>query len=340
MSKAYVASRENATMLQNEVKKMKKFISVILILMLVTAQCAITVSAAEEASAGYVATAEGNLNVRKSASASGEVTAQLKKGEYVTLLSKSSSWWRVEYAKGKYGYCHSDYIRQVSSGSATVKISSGYLNVRRGAGTSYSVQATLSKGERVLILSESGSWSRILYHGTKTGYVRSDYLSSAGASSYPAVKLSVPSYKQTDSRWANVKIGMSGKTIGQIGCVTTAIAMIESYRSGRTIYPDEMSKRLSYSSSGSVYWPSDYKAYTSSSGYLSKIYSELKAGRPVLIGAKNSSGSQHWVVVTGYTGADTLSVGGFIINDPGSNTRTTLAQFLGVYPTFYKYFCY
>ena len=308
--------------------------------MLIGATCIINVSAAEGASAGHVATAQGNLNVRRSASASGEVIASLEKGAYVTLLGKSSSWWRVEYAKGQYGYCHSDYIRQVSGREAAVKISSGYLNVRRGAGTSYGVQSKLTKGEKIIVLLDSGSWSKILYHGTKTGYVSSGYLSSAEALSYPAVKLSVPSYKQTDSRWANVTIGTSGKTMAQIGCVTTAIAMIESYTSGKTIYPDEMSKRLSYSSSGSVYWPTDYKAYTSSSGYLSKIYSELKAGRPVLIGAKNSKGSQHWVVVTGYTGAETLSAGNFTVNDPGSNTRTTLSQFLEVYPAFYKYFCY
>lgn len=319
---------------------MKKFISALIILTLILSGSVINVSAAEAFSAGYVATAQGNLNVRSSPQSGAQIVSTLKKGDYVTLLSKSSSWWRVEYAEGQYGYSHSDYIRQVSGRAATVKISSGVLNVRSGAGTSYSVVSRLSKGERVLVLSESGTWSKILYHGTKTGYVSSTYLSSAEASKYPAVKLSVPSYKQTDSRWANVKIGTSGKTIGQIGCVTTAIAMIESYRSGKTIYPDEMSKKLSYSSSGSVYWPKDYKVTTSSSGYLSKIYSELKAGRPVLIGAKNSKGSQHWVVVTGYNGAETLSAENFTVNDPGSKTRTTLSRFFAVYPTFYKYFCY
>ena len=60
----------------------------------------------------------------------------------------------------------------------------------------------------------------------------------------------------------------------------------------------------------------------------------------MLFGAKNASGSQHWVVVTGYTGGSSLSASGFTIHDPGSHSRTNLQQFLNAYPTFYKYFHY
>ncbi len=301
-----------------------------------------TNAANESSKAGVVSVSSGTLNVRKSKSTSSGVLRSLKNGSNVTLMSKSGSWWKVEYADGKYGYSHKDYIKTVSSTPATVKIGSGTLNVRSGAGTKYSVKGSLSKGETVLVLSKTSSWSKILYHGTKTGYVSSKYLSASGGTSdkYTAVKLSVPSYKQTDSRWANVKIGSSGKTIAQIGCVTTGIAMMESYRSGKTIYPDAMSKRLSYDLSGNIYWPSDYTVVTSSSAYLTKIYNLLKEGKPVLLGAKKSSGSQHWVVITGYTGGDTLTASGFTVNDPGSDTRTNLQQFMNAYPVFYKFFYY
>lgn len=290
-----------------------------------------------QSKAGAVNISSGYLNVRKSASASSAVASTLKKHAFVTLISKSGSWWRVEYDKGSYGYCHEDYITTLSSKAYTVSLSSGSLNVRSGPSTAYAKTGSLSKGETVIGLSYSGEWVRILYHGTKTGYVHSRYLSAGQSSS--AVRLSVPSYKQTDPRWANVTIGSSGKTIGRIGCVTTGIAMMKSYRSGSTIYPDAMSKRLSYSSGGNVYWPSDYIVSTSKDGYLSKILSLLKQGKPVLLGAKNSSGGQHWVVITGYTGAG-LTESSFIINDPGSETRTNLQQFFGAYPTFYKYFNY
>ncbi len=291
--------------------------------------------------AGIVSVSSGTLNVRKTASTSSTVLTSLSKGSYITLISQSGNWYYVEYADGKYGYCYKDYIKLDSGKTATVSTQSTALNVRSGAGASYSIKGTIPKGEVVIILSTSNGWSKILYDGVKTGYVSSQYLStSATSTNYSKVSLNVPSFKQTDSRWASVQIGTSGKTISQIGCTTTAIAMMESYRTGTTIYPDAMSKKLSYSSSGNVYWPSNYTVVTSSSGYLSKIYEKLKEGKPVLFGAKKSSGTQHWVVITGFTGGSSISASNFTINDPGSNSRTTLQQLLNEYPTFYKYFYY
>ena len=319
---------------------MKKFLSFILSLTLCIGFLLIPINASAatlNSQVGIVSVTSGRLNVRSSTSTTSTVVTSLAKGSYVTLISKSGNWWRVEYADNTYGYCHTDYIKTTAGTPATVKLSSGSLNVRSGAGTTYSKIASLYNGKVVIVLLTSNGWSKILFNGTKTGYVSSQYLSNGG---YSSVSLNVPSFKQTDSRWANVKIANSGKTIAQIGCATTAIAMIESYRTGTTIYPDAMSKKLSYSSSGNVYWPNHFKVVTSSSNYLNGIYNQLKSGKPVLLGAKKSSGTQHWVVVTGYTGGSTLSASNFTINDPGSNTRKTLQQFLNEYPVFYKYFYY
>lgn len=296
-------------------------------------------AATSSSTAGLVATSSGRLNVRSSASTSSSVVASLNKGSYVTLISKSGSWWYLEYADGRYGYSHADYIQSVSSYAATVQTQSGNLNVRSGAGTSYSIVGSLAKGKTVVVLSTSGGWSRVLYNGVKTGYVSSQYLSGSGAA-YAPISMNLPNYKQTDSRWANVVIGNSGKTIAQIGCATTAIAIMESYRQGKTIYPDAMSKQLTYSSSGDLYWPSDYHVVYSSSNYLQGIYNQLAQGKPVLFGAKKSNGSQHWVVISGYTGGDTLTASGFTVRDPGSNSRSTLQHLLNEYPVFYKYFYY
>lgn len=288
--------------------------------------------------AGAVTTKVGALNVRASASTGATIVATVRKGSYITLLSKSGSWWRVEYGNGQYGYCHADYITIVEGTPVTVATQSGPLNVRSGAGTSYAKIATLSKGHTVIRLTTANGWSRILYHGIKTGYVSAQYLSGT-TSGNSAVSLKVPSFKQTDSRWSNVTLGTSGKTIGKIGCATTAIAMMESYRTGTTIYPNAMAKKLRYTSTGSVYWPENFVPVTNSSGYLSNIYQLLKQGKPVLLGAKNSYGSQHWVVVSGFAGGS-LTAANFTINDPGSNSRVNLQQFLNAYPNFYKYFYY
>ncbi len=312
--------------------------SIMFIFTVLTVGCVFSLSSSAatlNSTAGQVSVTSGNLNIRKSASTSSEIVKTVKGNSYLTLISKSSSWWKVEYANGKYGYCHSDYIKQINSTAKTVNVSSGRLNVRSGMSTSHSIKTTLDKGTAVVVLGDNGTWSKIIYHGSNIGYVSSAYLKSA---SYQSVKLSVTSFKQTDSRWASTAIGQTGGTIGTIGCTTTCLAMTESYRTGTAINPAQMSQKLSYSASGSLYWPSDYSTeLVSSSNYLLKIYNLLKQGKPVIFGMKKAdNSSQHWVVVTGYTGADTLTTSNFTVNDPGSNTRVTLSQVMAAYPNVYK----
>ena len=318
---------------------MKRITSLLLIAIMLCGSLPMQVKAADMASkAGAVTTSSTSLNVRSTASTGSRILTTLKKGSHITLLSKSGSWWKVEYGKSLQGYCHADYITVIEGTPDKVATKSGSLNVRSGPGTSYSVRTLLPKGENVIRLSSQNGWSRILYHGTKTGYVSNTYLQGTSSNVPSSVKLAVPSFKQTDARWSNVKLGTSGKTIGQIGCATTAIAMMESYRTGTTVYPDAMSKKLQYTSSGDVYWPAHFTGRIGTD-YLSRIAELLQQGKPVLVGVTNRYGGQHWAVVVGYNG-NGLTAANFAINDPGSNTRVTLAQLLSVYPNFYKYFHY
>ena len=323
--------REN----RREVVLIRRFFS-IFFLMLLLIVLAPGAQAAANIKAGAVTTAGGSLNVRTQPSTASPTAASLKKGSYLTLHSRSGDWWKVEYDKGRFGYCHANYITVVQGTAVSVNIRSGSLNVRSGPGTQYGKAASLYAGETVLLLSADGGWSRILYHGTKTGYVSSQYLSGY----FRPVSLSVPNFKQTDSRWADKMVGDSGKTFSQIGCATTAVAMMESARQGRTIYPDVMSQQLRYTPSGDLYWPSHYIASTDPSGYLERIYQKLTQGKPVLLGMKNAYGSQHFVVVTGFIGGDTLTAGRFTIHDPGTYSRTNLQQLRDGYPTFYKFYTY
>ncbi len=169
-------------------------------------------------------------------------------------------------------------------------------------------------------------------NGTKAQKFRFTRVNSSNAK----VSLGVPMYKQNDSRWKNTYIG--GKTIGQVGCTTTCIAMVYSYHNGSSSTPDAVRKRLSYSNND-IIWSSLSNVNLSIKNYncgvnndmLSNIYSKLKEGKPVIIGATTGSGgSQHWVVITGYTGSGTssFSTSDFTINDPGAQDSKTLAQFL------------
>ncbi len=319
---------------------MKKILSLFMALFLFFTLFSLTVSAAEaqNAYAGQVVTESGRLNVRTGASLSAPIKAALSSRSLVTVLSEEGSFYYVRYSDSSYGYCYKSYINKISDKTATVSTLWGRLNVRSGAAVSYSIKDTLAKGTEVIILSEKNGFCEILYSGNKTGFVSRDYLKITDTG-YKKISLSVPSFKQTDSRWANKLIGTSGKTIGKIGCATTSIAMLESYRQGCTIYPDTMAKRLSYSSTGNVYWPSHYNVTTSSKDFLKEFYNILSQGKPVLFGSKNYNGSQHWVVVTGFKGGE-LTASNFTINDPGSSVRATLSQFISDYPVFYKYFSF
>ena len=316
-----------------DIRRVTTLLVMMFILMLTVPE---THAASLSAKAGAVTTSSGSLNVRSQASSEAPVVSTLKKGSYITLLSKTGSWWKVEYANNQYGFCHEKYITVVEGTPVTVNVSSGMLNVRSGPGTSYGKTAALGKGETVLFLRYTSGWSRVLYHGVKTGYVSAQYLSNY----HRPISLNVPSFKQNDARWADTLIAESGKTMAQIGCATTAIAMMESFRTGNTIYPHAMAKKLNYTPSGNVYWPENYKPVTRASGYLSGIYEKLKQGKPVLLGSQDTYGKQHWVVVTGFGGGITLSADQFTVHDPGTWSRTNLKQFTDVFPTFYKYFYY
>lgn len=313
-----------------------------------------TVNAAEAAyipaSAGTVKTAGGALNIRSSPSTSSTVVGSLKNGSLISLVEKSGSFYKVLYSSGQIGYCHADYISIVTeSRPAYVSTQSTALNVRSGPSTSYPIIGSLTKGSHIIVLSAQNGFCKILYAGTKTGYASASYITAGNANmlagtgssseNYIAgsgkVSLSVPDYKQYDGRWASVKLGASSKTILQAGCLTTSIAMERSFYYGKTITPAAVASSERYTSGGSIYWPSEY-GFIYDGSYLVQIKELLSQGKPVIIGAKTKAGSQHWVIVTGYTPNGSITADDFTINDPGSDTRTTLSSYFSAYPIFYK----
>lgn len=289
-------------------------------------------AATSTSKAGIVDAEGSNLNVRASNTTASQIIGKIKDNSYLTILSQHGNFYYVEYLENTYGYVHMDYVNIVSSTVKKVNTGGANLNVRYGPSTSYTQFEKVKDKDYVIILSNSGTFSRVLFEGNKVGYVSNDYLT--GGYTYSAVSLSVPSYKQYDSRWANLTIGSSGKTIREIGCLTTCIAMSESYRTGTTKTPATIRNNSSYTADGSLYWPSNYTTSTASN-YLSTIYTKLKNNQPVLIGLKTANGGQHWVLVVGFTGGNTLSASGFIVNDPAS-TKTKLSDVMTNYPIFYK----
>ena len=123
------------------------------------------------------------LNVRSGAGTSYSVLGSLSKGTKVEVISTTNGWSKISY-NGSTGYVSSQYLSDntTSTNTTTKYVTATTLNVRSGAGTSYSVLGSLSKGTKVEVISTTNVWSKINYNGS-IGYVSSQYLSSSSTDS-------------------------------------------------------------------------------------------------------------------------------------------------------------
>ena len=123
------------------------------------------------------------LNVRSGAGTSYPVLGSLSKGTKVEVISTTNGWSKISY-NGSTGYVSSQYLSDntTSTNTTTKYVTATTLNVRSGAGTSYSVLGSLSKGTKVEVISTTNGWSKINYNGS-IGYVSSQYLSSSSTDS-------------------------------------------------------------------------------------------------------------------------------------------------------------
>ena len=130
-----------------------------------------------------------NLNFRTGPSTSNKIITTIKKNTKVEVVSYDGKWAKIKY-KNQVGYSSKDYLSEVSSSNSststkkkTGKVTTGVLNVRSGAGTSYSKIGTLKKGAMVTILQTSNGWHKIELSGSKTGWVSADYIKITTSSS-------------------------------------------------------------------------------------------------------------------------------------------------------------
>lgn len=139
-------------------------------------------SSSSTSSIGTAVVTATSLNIRSGAGTSYSKVGTVTKGTKVTLLKKSGSWYQIKTGSVT-GWVSGDYLNVTlnssgSGSSSTTKtgtVTANSLNVRSGAGTSYSVVGGLAKGTTVTILKTSGSWYQIK-SGSITGYVSSEYI--------------------------------------------------------------------------------------------------------------------------------------------------------------------
>ncbi|UEL48949.1 hypothetical protein TPDSL_07710 [Terrisporobacter petrolearius] len=250
----------------------------------------------------YVDTSAG-LNVRKGPSTSYAKIATLTNGTKVKVITTSGDWSKISSGSIT-GYVSNQYLSSKAPSSDNdsnetsitkyVDASVG-LNVRKGAGTSYSVITTLSHGTKVTVKSTSNGWSKIT-SGSVTGYVSSAYLSSNKPSTGNDSNNETSTTKYVDSKpGLNVRRGAG-----------TSYSVITTLNHGTKVTVKSTNNGWSKITSGSItgYVSSTYltstkpssggssDSNTSTSTSASKVISYAKKllGKPYVWGAQGPSG--------------------------------------------------
>lgn len=115
------------------------------------------------------------LNVRKTASLTAEVVGKLVQNAYVALTHIAGEWYKVDLG-GQVGYVKQEFITiQPSSMARVAAVTSTTLPARSAAASSAATLRTLKKGERYVVLYETGAWAAIDLDG-RVAFVAKAYL--------------------------------------------------------------------------------------------------------------------------------------------------------------------
>ena len=130
------------------------------------------------------------LNVRSGPSTSYGITTKIYKGNKVQILETSNGWHKIKTSNGKIGWVSASYlttsvVQQPSTDSSTSQtsykatVNTDSLNMRKGAGTSYSIITKLSRGTVVDVLeSASNGWKKVKTSDGTIGWVSGSYLTT------------------------------------------------------------------------------------------------------------------------------------------------------------------
>lgn len=117
--------------------------------------------------------AGGSVNIRSGAGTGYKVLGSGLLGDRLNVLGVKGDWYKVKFQdRSLSGFIHRNYMAEGIG--ATVAGSS--VNMRKGAGTGYSVIKSLPSGTSMLVYRKSGNWGRVKV-GSTYGWVYSTYFS-------------------------------------------------------------------------------------------------------------------------------------------------------------------
>ena len=139
----------------------------------------------------YVSDHGGSLNLRAGEGTNTAIKGWVLHGDSITVLSKGSVWSKIKVARtGNTGYIKTKYIKTSGGGGSTpsgpsnydvavitTKTAGGQVNVRSGAGTSYSSKGTVGRGTLLKVTGTSGDWVKVTLENGTEGFVHKNYVS-------------------------------------------------------------------------------------------------------------------------------------------------------------------
>ncbi len=194
------------------------------------------------------------------------------------------------------------------------------LKVRPEPGSSKVVRS-LAAGDQVNVYEEKDDWARIGVRKWFTARYLQKMVEKDDRNLLP-----VPLWSQRDPRWEWLKMGQSGITTGQQGCLVTDTSACLSLLLGRKVTPLEYGQLLNArggyapnedgSPSNRMYWQMPpkyygtplicYKSFSSGGGWESTVQGLLDQGLPAMGRVDMLPGAgyqQHWVTFLGRTGS-------------------------------------
>ena len=154
-----------------------RIVSLILATVLLISAVPMNVFAAGDVMYGIGFITGSKVRLRSEANTDSKIVDTTNKGEVTVVIGKSGDWYKVVYDL-KEGYIHSDYLDVSTTANAELgygKINGSGVNLRSGAGTSYSRVVKGSKGDKAYIVGIEDGWYKVIFSG-KVCFIRSDYL--------------------------------------------------------------------------------------------------------------------------------------------------------------------
>lgn len=134
------------------------------------------------------------VNVREQATTSSGVVGKLYSGCVATVIEEKGNWVYVNSGNVT-GYVVKDYLLFGNEAEAAIakkytpkiKVTANVLNIRSGAGTTYSTVGQFTKGAEAELLEQGKEWMKIRFSSggkTQVGYVYAKYVTVTGEPKY------------------------------------------------------------------------------------------------------------------------------------------------------------